>query len=121
MIVRMGRPKLGVELQSLTPDLEKYFGSESGTGALISNVLPGMPAEKGGLQSGDIIISIDNEKISGANDVRRVIRDKQGVIDVKVMRDKNETTIKVDLGSSPTRNNMDQPTMAPSAQDPGIE
>jgi serine protease Do len=122
MIVRMGRPKLGVELQGLTPGLEKYFGSESGTGALISNVLPGMPAEKGGLQSGDIIISIDNEKIAGANDVRRVIRDKQGIIEVKVMRDKSERTIPVDLGGGTPRNNMDQPTNAPSTiQNPGIE
>jgi serine protease Do len=121
MIVRMGRPKLGVELQPLTPGLEKYFGSESGTGALISNVIPGMPAEKGGLLSGDIIISIDNEKISGAHDVRRVIRDRQGVIEVKVMRDRNETTVRVDLGSTAPQNNLDQPTNAPSIQNPGIE
>jgi S1-C subfamily serine protease len=100
MTSRFGKPKLGVELQKLTPRLAEYFGAEENAGALISNVMDNMPAQKGGLQSGDIILAIDGEKMTTADDVRNNIRNKEGWIDVKVLRDKHELVVPVDLGSA---------------------
>src|SRR5207248_1531081 len=46
---------LGVSIQALTPDLAKTFGSTDATGALVSSVADGSPAQRAGLKQGDVI------------------------------------------------------------------
>ena len=68
------RGLVGVFVQPLTPDLSKAFGLPSGTkGALIAQVNSDSPAEKAGLKAGDIIISINHEKITDASQVKNII------------------------------------------------
>src|SRR5258705_386024 len=53
---RVVRGFLGVSIQDITPALEKEFKIKQTSGALVGEVRPNSPAEKGGLQSGDVII-----------------------------------------------------------------
>ena len=55
---------IGVEVQELTDDLKESFNLSSNSGALIASVVKNSPADKGGLKSGDIIININNKKVS---------------------------------------------------------
>jgi serine protease DegQ len=67
------RGQLGIKIQDLTPDLATVFGLQEQKGALIAEVERGTPAEKAGLQSGDLITAINNKSVSSSTDVRNRI------------------------------------------------
>jgi serine protease Do len=61
------RGYVGVSLSELTPDLAKAFGLPEGSkGALVQQVLPKTPAEKAGLEPGDVITSLDGKAIESS-------------------------------------------------------
>ena len=64
---------LGVTIQGVTPELAKSFSLKENKGALVAQVSPGSPAEKAGLEQGDIILEFDGKKISEANDLPRMV------------------------------------------------
>ncbi|MDR9436400.1 MAG: DegQ family serine endoprotease [Thiohalophilus sp.] len=69
--VRRGR--LGAQAQDLTPELGQAFGLEQGEGAVVTQVNDGSPADKAGLQAGDIVTAIDGKPIRDANTLRNSI------------------------------------------------
>ena len=52
--VRRGR--IGAYIQELNPELATRLGLESSIGVLISDVVPNSPADRGGLQAGDVVV-----------------------------------------------------------------
>jgi serine protease Do len=76
------RPWVGIGLQDITSDLMKFFDLKEKSGALISQVYGGSPAEKAGLKAGDVVIEIDGVKITNSQDVVREVLKKQ--VDQKV-------------------------------------
>ena len=64
-----GRGWLGVFIQPLTPDLAAALGISETRGVLISQVLPGGPAQAGGIRSGDVVLSLDGRKTAEARDL----------------------------------------------------
>lgn len=92
------RGHLGVELQSMTPQLAEYFGLSKRSGALVIFVFADSPASKAGLKAGDVILSAGGETVENPLDVRRVLTDKsEGVVELKILRDKQEQTLRVQL------------------------
>lgn len=63
---KVSRPWLGVSIQDMTPELAKYFEMEMTEGAVVGYVATGSPAEKAGLQQGDIIIEMDKQKVKNS-------------------------------------------------------
>jgi C-terminal processing protease CtpA/Prc len=96
------RSYIGVNLTDLTDQLGGYFGVERGKGALISEVEKDSPAAKAGLQAGDVIVAIDDEKVVEADDVSELVEDhKPGdTVNVTVIRDKKTKNIAVEVGES---------------------
>lgn len=70
---RVTRGWLGVSIQEVTPELAKSFGLKDVTGALVSNVIAGGPAEKAGLKRGDIILEMDGKVIKDFHDLPRSV------------------------------------------------
>jgi len=97
--IRMRMPiGLGVELQSMTPQLAEYFGLSKRSGALIVFVFADSPAAKAGLKAGDVILSAGGETVENPMDLRRVLTDKsEGTVEFKIVRDKQEKTLTVKL------------------------
>lgn len=92
------RGHLGVELQSMTPQLAEYFGLSKRSGALVIFVFADSPASKAGLKAGDVILSAGGETVENPMDIRRALTDKsESVIEFKIMRDKQEQTVRVQL------------------------
>ena len=56
---RVRRRAIGVDLQSLTPELAGGLGLSTDVGAIISDVEPGGPADRAGLKTGDVVVSLD--------------------------------------------------------------
>src|SRR6185437_14703117 len=64
-----GQAKLGLALQTLTPDVAASLGIDRGTkGAVITDVVDGSPAEHAGLRPGDVIVEVDRRPVSSADD-----------------------------------------------------
>jgi len=67
------RPFIGVLLQDITKDLADYFGLDEPKGSIIADVVSGSPAEKAGLQRGDVILKINETDIKNSNDVSNIV------------------------------------------------
>ena len=92
------RRNIGVELQSMTPQLAEYFGLSNRNGALVIFVFADSPAAKAGLKAGDVILSAGSETVERPTDLRRVLTGKsEGTIEFKILRDKREQTLRVQL------------------------
>ena len=63
------RGYIGVSIQAITPELAKAMNLKDAKGALVSDVVPGSPADKGGLKPGDVIITFDRKNIDGPRDL----------------------------------------------------
>jgi serine protease Do len=91
---------LGVEAESLgESQLAGYFGVREGV--LIRSVLKGTPAEKAGLKAGDVMIKVDESRVTSPRDVTSAIRSarsaNKSTLPILVMRDKKEVPLSVTL------------------------
>jgi serine protease Do len=89
---RSGR--LGVRIQTLTPQLASYFGAARG--ALVTEVDEGSPAAKAGIKAGDVITSIDGRTVEDAADLQRALRrtEEGAEVSIEILRDRKPMTIK---------------------------
>ncbi|NOY81192.1 MAG: PDZ domain-containing protein [Kiritimatiellaeota bacterium] len=65
---RVVRPWLGIAMQTLTPELEKQFGVKKGV--LVSEVMKGDPADKAGIEPGDVILQVGKRPVRTPHDVQ---------------------------------------------------
>ena len=102
---RVVRAELGVMIQPITPEIAESFGLDEPSGALISQIMPGSPAERAGLEPGDIIIEFNNEKVNDFNDLPRMVNLQEvgSKATVIVLREGKEKKLKVVLGESGRR------------------
>ncbi len=96
---------LGVSVQEITPDMAEYFNLPDKKGALISEIVPGSPAEKGGLKAGDIIKTFDGKEIAAVHGLLREVSSKKvgEIAAVGIIRDRVKMTIDVKIGKRPSR------------------
>ena len=64
---------IGVRIQQVTEELAQGMGLPGTQGALVADVTGGGPAQKAGLQNGDVVISFDNKPISDSRELPRVV------------------------------------------------
>ena len=64
---------LGLGIQSLPPELADAFGAKGEMGILVNRVVPGSPAERGGVRRGDILVAFGKTRVSGVKEFRRLI------------------------------------------------
>lgn len=74
---RVQRGRLGIAIQGLDKDLAQSFGLPDERGALVANVDGGGPADKAGLKPGDVVLSVDGQRIEDSGDLPRIIGDKR--------------------------------------------
>jgi serine protease Do len=97
------RGRLGVSVESLSDQLAGYFGAKEG-GALVSSVTADSPAAKAGIKAGDVITTVNGNKVQDAGDVvREVSESKSDEVTIGLLRDKKETTVKATLPSRTER------------------
>jgi serine protease Do len=79
---------LGVSIQEVTPELAKSFDLKEKKGALVSQVVSGSPAEKAGIEQGDIILEFDGKEVSDAKDLPRIVASTPigKVVTIKLLR-----------------------------------
>ncbi len=103
---RVSRGFLGIGLQPLTEDLAKQFKLETTRGALVTQVEPKSPAEKAGIESGDVVLNVNGMKIDDPQELRLLVA---GLVpgtktEVKIWREGREKTVNVTLMERPSGN-----------------
>lgn len=94
---------LGIAFQPMTDELAKAFGLSDKTGAVVANVTPDSPAAKGGMKSGDIILSVDGKPLKDSKTLPHMVaKIKPGSkAPFKVFRDGKEVALSVEIGKMP--------------------
>jgi serine protease Do len=64
---------LGVGIQKITPELSKSFGLKDEKGALVAQVVKGGPADKAGIETGDVIVEFDGKNVDDSKDLPRMV------------------------------------------------
>jgi serine protease Do len=94
---KVTRAWLGVSVQDVTEDIAKSFKLKESSGALVSEVFKGDPADKAGLRTGDLITEVNGKKIKDTHELLLTIAsfhvgDK---VEIKAMRDGQEKTFRI--------------------------
>jgi serine protease Do len=100
---RVTRAYLGVLPQDLDQTMADYYGLDRPQGVLVAQVNDDTPAQKAGLEDGDIILTVDGEKIRNASDLRNTISlsDVGEKVELRIIRDGKEKKLQVKLDALP--------------------
>lgn len=100
-----GRPRLGIDAEDLTGQFGTYFGAPDGEGVLVREVISNSPAEKAGVKSGDVIVSLNGERVRSLGDLHEKLAEKREEKTVKlgVLRNKSEMSLTVELPTPPSK------------------
>jgi len=94
-----GHARLGIDAEDLEGDFGNYFGAPDGEGVLVRNVFENSPAAKAGLKAGDVITSMDGERIHSAGELREKLALKKEAKTVKLglLRNRSEMSLTVEF------------------------
>lgn len=93
--------QMGVSLITVNKQLSDRFGLNTDEGAYINSLTAGGPAEKAGLQEGDVVVKVGDEKITSSSDLVLAVRshNPNDQVEVTYLRDGKEAMATVTLGS----------------------
>jgi len=101
MLFGGGQPRLGIDAEDLSGQLGTFFGAPDGEGILVRDVNSGSPAEKAGVKAGDVITSLNGERIRTIGELREKLSakrdDKDRTVKLGVLRNKSEISLGVEL------------------------
>jgi serine protease Do len=88
---------IGVAVQSITPEIAQAFGLKDTGGALVSEVVPGGPAENAGIKRGDVIVFFNGKGIANMPDLPRIVAETpvDKTVNIKVIREKKELSLQI--------------------------
>ena len=98
-MISPGRPLLGIDAENLKGEFGNYFGAPDGEGVLVRGVFANSAAAKAGLKVGDVITSLNGERIRNASELREKLLTSHDAKSIKlgVLRNKSELTLSVEL------------------------
>jgi len=97
------RNYLGVKMVDVTPEYAHLLNLSTLQGVIVAEVLPGSPADKAGLQTGDVIHSVNGHPVHDKFMVRSQIAeaDLHAKVQVSIVRSGHEQTVVVDVDEAP--------------------
>ena len=116
------RGYLGVEAQDLTPELAKEFKVHDTNGVLVGGLAPHGPAEKAGLEVGDVITQFDGKDVRDARQLKLLVAEiKPGqVVSAEVIRGGSPTSLQVAITQPSSSDILDSADRRAYEQDPGV-
>ena len=86
--------EIGMRIQTIDEGIAKYYHLKNTKGVIVTKIYPGTPAERGGIEVGDIIIEVDGFRISSENSMFSVFHEfRTGqTITITIIRDDKEFT-----------------------------
>jgi serine protease Do len=102
-IKEYGHPRrgwLGVRIQGVTDEIAESLGLDKPRGALIASVNDGGPAQKGGIQPGDVVLNFDGKEIPDVRQLPRIVAETpiDKSVKVTVWRKRKEEAVDIKVG-----------------------
>lgn len=94
---KVTRGYLGIAIADLDRRMAKSMGLESGNGVLVRYPMPGTPAEKAGIKTGDIITSVDGRPVRNTSDLRFLVADKRPGENLRIELFREGKSIEIDV------------------------
>ncbi len=94
------RGLLGVSVQEVTPEIASHFRLSQTAGALVAMVTPDGPADRAGIQSGDVIVLFNRQPVAKSHDLPRMVASTPvgKVVPIQVIRDGKPLDLSVRIG-----------------------
>ena len=91
---------LGVKIQAVTDEIAESMNIERARGALVADVTPTGPAEKAGIQPGDVIVEFNNRPVNSMRDLPKVVAETEigKQVPVKLLRKGQEVMVMAEVG-----------------------
>ena len=101
----MVRGYLGVAVRPVTPEAAEAAGLKDQKGVVIDSVVEGSPAEKAGVQKGDVIVAVDDQSVTAPQELtRRIVGTAPGTrVQISLIRKGKSLQLPVELGRLPDR------------------
>lgn len=113
---------LGVGIEEVTEENAADFGLSAPRGVAVQRVIPGQPAEQGGLRAKDVIVAVDGTSIGTPRELQRVIATTPvgKTVRITLLREGKETEVEVRIGLFP-ETEPELPTEPPKQEPPKPE
>lgn len=100
---KIKRGFIGVQIVPLTDDYAEELGLKNTEGALVGQVTDGSPAEKGGIQTGDVILTVNGKEVKNFTDLVTEVENTQigKTLKIEVWRNKSKMTLFVTVKERP--------------------
>ena len=94
---------IGIESQDITPEMADSFGLAKRSGAMIAGVVRGGPAERAGIQPGDILVAVAGKKVADTSEMLKLVAQLEpgASVPMTIVRQGRETAIAVKVGRRP--------------------
>jgi serine protease Do len=115
---KVNRAYLGIMVQDITPGISKAMNIKDMKGVLVGDVTPNGPAQKSGVQRGDVILEVNGKTMEDSRQLRNTISmmDPTATVNLKLMRNGNPTNMSVKLGDLPADKQQANAEEKPSEQ-----
>ena len=117
------RSYIGVQIQPIDDTSAKALGLKSSMGALVANVISDGPADKAGIETGDVIVEFDGMSIKSVDHLRNnvSISKPDASYSLTVVRDGRKKSFKVKLEKMPSDDQLAVENQKQSTNELGIE
>ena len=117
---RVARAWLGVRIQTVTEEIAESLGLDEARGALVASVTPGGPAEKAGIEAGDVILEFDGKPIAKMRELPRIVASTEigKKVTVVVWRRGKKVELTAVLGELPSDEELAQVEQGGGGQGP---
>ena len=101
---RVTRGYLGVTIQNVTPELARAMNLKVDQGAVVTDVVPGSPAEQAGFKKGDVIVEFEDRKVTDARQLRSMVATAPigAKLGIAVLRNGSVRKVMVAIGEQKT-------------------
>jgi serine protease Do len=126
---KVTRGYMGAVIQNVTPEIADSLGISGKKGALVAELTPGGPADKAGLQPGDVVLSLNGHTVASNSELTRLVAQTRtgDVMHLQVLRNGKPAAVDIRAGTRPSEqelaktdndNNSERGGSAPEAPTP---
>jgi serine protease Do len=101
---KVTRGYLGATIQNVTPEIAESLGQKGRKGALVAELVPGGPAEKAGVQPGDVVVDLNGHPVGSSVELTRMVAMSHtgDILRLSILRDGKAREVDVKSGTRPS-------------------
>ena len=105
---KVTRGYMGATIQNITPEIADSLGMAGKKGALVAELVPGGPADKAGLQPGDVVLSLDGHAVASSSELTRLVAQTRtgDTMHLQVLRNGKPASVDIKSGVRPSEQEL---------------